>query len=216
MRGYFKGQASHYLSIMFLVAFQGFIGWWMVKSGLVDNPHVSHFRLAVHLITALILYSLILWKIFDINEVKSLGFYNRKIHILTIVSVFLLFVQITLGAFVAGLDAGMIYNTFPMMGANFIPSEFYSGDVFYEPASIQFLHRNCAYLISVCFVVLGFIISKFSKLLGASLILLLSVQFLLGVLTLIYVVPLKLALAHQLFAVLLLSITIYVLYRTRR
>jgi cytochrome c oxidase assembly protein subunit 15 len=216
LKGSFRSNAP-YITMMFLVAFQGFIGWWMVKSGLVDNPHVSHFRLAIHLITALILYAIILWEILVVQEIA--GFDARKTGSSTyvaIITLILTYIQICFGAFVAGLDAGMIYNTFPLMGDRMIPSELYQADIMYDPASIQFIHRSLGYIVVISSIILAYCIRELSIRAALALLCAVSAQFLLGVLTVIYVVPMKLALAHQLFAVLLLSIIIYVLYKTRR
>ena len=223
-----------YVSMVLLVGFQGFMGWWMVKSGLVDNPHVSHFRLAAHLITALILYSVIFWEIMvvscklvvtpakaggqDLNCLDSRLRGNDMVCIyrLSYLSLILLFFQIFLGALVAGLDAGMIYNTFPLMGNSFVPSEFeLSWNMFYDPASVQFLHRCFGYIVAIVLFVLAYNIRRRSKYLAIMLVSSVFAQILLGIFTVIYVVPMNLALAHQLFAVLLLSLVLYIIRRKK-
>jgi len=204
-----------YLSMVLLVGFQGFMGWWMVKSGLVDDPHVSHFRLAAHLITALILYSLIFGELLALcyGDVQKM---NKSMNIISYIALICLFVQIFLGALVAGLDAGMIYNTFPLMGNSFVPSEFHlSWAMFYDPASVQFLHRYCGYCLAIILCILAYNVRNLAKYSAIMLISSVFVQILLGVLTVIYVVPMKLALAHQLFAVLLLSILLNVIRRKK-
>ena len=228
-----------YVSMVALVGFQGFMGWWMVRSGLVDDPHVSHFRLAAHLATALVLYSLIFWESLVIwSALCNVGdgvipeFSRRKYpessphkllgsryfamqnsgmtRIVMRLTLLLLFIQIFLGALVAGLDAGMIYNTFPLMGNNFVPSEFeLSWEMFYDPASVQFVHRCFAYLVGISALMLAY---RIGGRLATMLVLAVFMQIFLGIFTVLYVVPMKLALAHQLFAILLLSLVIYIAF----
>jgi cytochrome c oxidase assembly protein subunit 15 len=211
-----------YVTMIVLVGFQGFMGWWMVKSGLVEDPHVSHFRLAAHLITAMCLYSVIFWEWLEVRynykNIHSLGA-DQKANVLYLMSrndvliivnitILLLFAQIFLGALVAGLDAGMIYNTFPLMGNSFIPSEFdFSWYMLYDPASVQFLHRCVAYLLAIVALILAY---RLPKKFGIMLIITVSLQILLGICTVVYVVPIYLALIHQLFAVFLLSLVLYI------
>lgn len=203
-----------YITMILLVGLQGFIGWWMVKSGLVDDPHVSHFRLAAHMLIAMILYSVIFWEWMVVRTgipIKFMG-YNCSSIIMNLY-VILLFSQIFLGALVAGLDAGMIYNTFPLMGRSFIPSEFdFSLGILYDPASVQFLHRSCGYLLGLVTLVIA---SKVPVKVAIMLILCVVVQIGLGIFTVLYVVPMVLALMHQFFAVLLLSLVLYVTFIIR-
>lgn len=143
---YFKGIIKNrdilsYIIILLLFCVQGFMGWYMVKSGLVNHPSVSHFRLAFHLIIAVIIYYLLFYKLVknycDILLISSQT--NLKLPlILCIASLAMIYVQIFLGALVAGLDAGLIYNSFPLMGGNFIPTEikdnFLSFKNLYDPS----------------------------------------------------------------------------------
>ena len=202
-----------YLSMVILVAFQGFMGWWMVKSGLVNDPYVSHFRLAAHLVTALILYSVIFWEGLILC---NLQYAQERAQSRTVVyfTLMLLFVQIFLGALVAGLDAGLIYNTFPLMGEGLVPSEFeFSWAMFYDHASVQFLHRSVAYMLGLMAL---YIALRSSRIIAILLICAIFGQISLGVYTLLYLVPMKLALIHQLFAVLLLSIMLYITFITSK
>lgn len=195
-----------YLWMCWLVIFQGILGWYMVKSGLRDNPYVSHFRLAAHLLTAITLYMVILWEIFDLSRSA-----HRAAKFNTNVILFLTLIQIALGAMVAGMDAGLIYNEFPLMGNSYIPEEFeFSLKIFNDPASLQFLHRDLAYIVAIAFIWLSFRIYKHSWRISYALIFAISIQIFLGILTIIYQVPIKFALLHQLFAVLCLSILLYI------
>ncbi len=213
-----------YITMSLLVISQGIMGWYMVKSGLVDNPHVSHYRLAVHLILAVLLYSVILWEVFYRHceehlrcDAVSHGLLRhcipRNDATLTLL---LIYLQIFLGALVAGLDAGMVYNEFPMMGNGFIPNEFeLSWNMFNDPVSVQFLHRTMAYIVVFSIGLISFRLLKYNKYLAYILLAIVTAQFLLGIFTLVYIVPIKLALAHQLFAVLLLSIVLYIIFERR-
>ena len=141
-----------FLFIFVLICFQGFIGWYMVSSGLVDRVDVSHFRLSIHLVVAFIILSLILWNYLIFSELKKSN--HRISQVLPLVFLFLIFVQITIGAFVAGMDAGKIYNTWPLMGTSYFPDDsiyanIFSISAFSDPSLVQFMHRNLAYLIFI-------------------------------------------------------------------
>ncbi len=206
------------LIIIFLLGgLQGLIGWYMVKSGLVDDPNVSHYRLAIHLSTALVLFSYILWTAL---KVKFPGQNSPSTQFLIpAFRVLLAFasIQIIYGAFVAGLKAGLYYPTWPMMGSHFIPPEAgYSISEngitsYFESASlVQFIHRWFAVFVVMIIFWIYYKSRKIElkgpqKLIIAALLSTVGIQFALGVLTLLYHVPLLLALFHQLGAVALLG-----------
>jgi len=184
----FSKNKSHLLLPVFLLS-QGLMGWYMVKSGLKDAPHVSHFRLAAHMMLAVALYSVIVHKI-------------RKCVVtpLSATTLFLVYLQIFLGALVAGLDAGLIYNTFPLMGGDIVPLELYNSvSVWSDPASMQFMHRSMAYVVMV--VCLFFAYKNKSM----AVVLVLVFQVVTGILTLLYRVPIPVALLHQMGAMVLLT-----------
>ena len=146
----FKNTASFHL-IFLLICLQGFIGWYMVSSGLVDRVDVSHYRLALHLALAFVILSLIFW---NYLKYKKIQLPNKKINIfLPLLLVLFLFIQLIIGAFVSGMDAGKIYNTWPLMGdSNYFPDDnliinLFSFSSLSEPSLVQFMHRNLAYLI---------------------------------------------------------------------
>ncbi len=211
-----------YFAGLILLITQGFAGWYMVKSGLTLDPHVSHFRLAIHLLLAMFLYAILFWQLiansFSITTFPILNL--SPINNLLTISLILLFIQIAFGAFVAGLDAGFVYNEFPLMGDAIIPKEVtekaFSLESFYDPVFIQFMHRILAYIVTISILIsclLGFKIKN--SLLSKSLIyvmITLIFQITLGILTLIYVVPITIALIHQLGAVILLSSLLWVKY----
>lgn len=214
------------LVILFFGGLQGFLGWYMVKSGLVDEPRVSHYRLAMHLMTALITISLIWWLTLDIraenkgNPDTSKGYKN-------LLGVFFTFftLQLIYGAFVAGLDAGQIYNTWPLMGQSIAAPGTFSGkpfiSSFYDSGqlvTIQFLHRTIAMVVWTLVLVLWLRSRKEKNAsgIGASarlMFILVNVQFGLGILTLLMAVPVWLGVLHQLGAVLLLLASLYHAHR---
>jgi heme a synthase len=211
--------------VLSLIGFQGFMGWFMVSSGLINNPHVSHFRLAAHLVTALIIYSLMFMLILEIYF-KDTNFKSKNLNSSSIAALFmviLIFCQITLGAFVAGLDAGMIYNQFPQMGNSFIPYETkqigFNIKLLSDPASIQFIHRCFAYIL-VIYIFLFYLFTKniSSKLFRVACQILLSIvaiQFVIGIAVVLLIVPTYLALIHQIFAVFLITCSLYIYFVLR-
>ncbi len=215
-RGYLpRGEGKFYLGLLILGGMQGALGWFMVKSGLVDRPSVSHFRLAAHLSLALVIYSALLWMGLRnrLEEKKvQLRTFARPLKTCGIFS--LLFVSITIiwGAFVAGLDAGMIYNTFPLMGDGVIPPEFGHAPALYDPASIQFTHRLLGVATGLAIFTYAFLWWKKSRKMSAALALAVTLQIILGISTLLSVVWIPLAVAHQIGGVLLLSTVLVSLY----
>ena len=110
-----------YSIIFSLVCFQGFIGWYMVSSGLIDRVDVSHYRLSLHLVTAFIILSIVFWKFLNLTDLK-INQINIKLNSLKLF-LLLLFLQLIIGAFVSGMDAGKIYNTWPLMGSSYFPDD---------------------------------------------------------------------------------------------
>ncbi len=215
--------------IFLLGGLQGFIGWFMVKSGLVNRPSVSHFRLALHLSTALFLFGYILWTALPIlfsykNQQYYYSSLNKMLkYILGIVSL-----QIIFGAFTAGLKAGFIFNTYPKMGDNWLPRSainiFKNSGIISlveNPILVQFIHRWLGATV-VILILIYFLKSKHFKLntiqkrCNTFLLGMVLLQFLLGIFTLIKAVPVSLGVLHQLGAVILLSIIIITLYFFKR
>ena len=208
----------YYIKICFLIftliVLQGLIGWFMVKSGLVNNITVSHYRLSIHLSTAIIIISLIFWLLKNFNSKKNKVFFVlSKQNLPFLLLIFLIFLQIIFGAFVSGLDAGKIYQTWPLMGESFFPSDVILDNIaksfeFDNHSLVQFYHRNLAYIIILYVLYLAFSIYKTKKVsLYKSLnilIFFLFLQALLGVFTLISNLNIYLASAHQITSVLLI------------
>jgi len=207
--------------LLFMGGTQGFIGWWMVKSGLVNNPDVSHFRLATHLITAFLTFAYTLWIMLSLVYPQK-NYSNKRLHALSLMLLIIIIIQIVYGAFVAGLDAGKVYNTWPKMNEKWIAEAVYAMSPLWENfvnglAGVQFIHRELAYLI------LGLIIYIFFKAKSLQLIkieqqavnlLLITVclQVILGITTLIMGVPIWLGIAHQIGAFLLLGASVFSLF----
>ncbi len=200
--------------IFLLILFQGIIGWFMVKSGLVNNISVSHYRLSIHLITALFIISTIFWLLMNIFNNKNKKFFKlSKNNLPFLFLMFIIFTQIVMGAFVSGLDAGKIYQTWPLMGDTYFPNdilpiEFKNVIEFNNHSLVQFYHRNLAYFIILYVICLSFIIYK-RKLINLYkplkiLILFLVLQAILGIFTLVSNLNIYLASLHQITSVFLI------------
>ena len=209
--------------IFFLICFQGFLGWYMVKSGLVDRIDVSHFRLSAHLIIAFLILSLIFWNYLKIKKNITI---SCKINSLIPFSfLVLIFIQIIIGAFVSGMDAGKIYNSWPLMGNTYFPDDnnfmsLFRLSALSDPSLVQFLHRNLAYLIFFFYLFIFYRIYK-SKLydlyksvnfLGFFIIL----QVILGIFTIIYGAQIYIASMHQISSIFLVSSGIYFFFINTR
>ncbi len=213
-----KQWLSHLITLFALGGLQGFFGWWMVKSGLADRTDVSQYRLAIHLTVAGIILSYI---IFLLHRISSINRYQTKqlsLRVLSILIALLLIFQIFFGALTAGLNAGTTFNTWPLMDGKWIPDGlFLLGPVwinFFENIlTVQYQHRIMAYLL-VLLTIWQYLLSlktneqqliKFAAtILGLTLL-----QTTFGIITLVLVVPFSMALIHQFFAIILLSVCIW-------
>ncbi len=205
--------------IFFLICFQGFIGWYMVSSGLVERVDVSHFRLSIHLLFAFLILSLIFWNYLKINNNKNL---SKKLNsIIPLLFLLLIFIQISIGAFVSGMDAGKIYNSWPFMGNSYFPDDNDFANLFKlsalsEPSLVQFIHRNFAYFICGFYLLIFYKIYKEKifdlyksiNLIGFFLIL----QILLGIFTVLYGAQIFIASMHQISSIFLVSSSVYFFY----
>ena len=208
-----------YYFIFLLICFQGFIGWYMVSSGLVDRVDVSHFRLSLHLIIAFFILSLILWKYLSLKNLNKPS-NNLNIYI-PLFFLFLVYCQIIIGAFVSGMDAGKIYNSWPLMGNSYFPNdsnfyELFSLNAFSNPSLVQFMHRILAYIIFLYYIFIFFkILSKnlidlkgIIKIVG----LLLIIQIILGIFTLIFGAQIIISSMHQISSIFLVSSCVYLVF----
>ena len=209
------------LIVFSLIVLQGFVGWYMVMSGLVNDVTVSHYRLSIHLSLALIIISMIFWMMANIkNRTFKVFFSFSKKNLPYLILIIIIFFQIIMGAFVSGLDAGLLHQTWPLMGNNFFPDDIILLDLknllnFNDHSLVQFYHRNLAYLISVYIIIFSIyifrknIINLYKPL--KILILALVLQILLGIFTLVSGLNIYLASAHQITSVVLVfsSINLY-------
>ena len=208
--------------IFALICFQGFLGWYMVKSGLVNNIDVSHFRLSFHLLFAFIILSLIFWNYLDLIHLKQ---NERKLkNFLPEIFMILIFLQIIFGAFVSGMDAGKIYNTWPLMGNSYFPDDnkiinLFEFSALSDASLVQYLHRNIAYLIFILYITIAFTVYKnkivilFKPILILGLVVFL--QIFLGILTLLSGAGILISSLHQFSSILLITASLYFLYRNK-
>lgn len=204
-----SGYHTPLIVLLILGGMQGVIGWWMVKSGLVADPTVSQYRLATHLSMALFIYGFLLWTGFNLAYGKAA---RPSGHLMGVV--FIVSVTIIAGAFVAGMDAGLLYNEYPLMGEGLVPIEYGEEgliDAFENPASAQFHHRWIAVLAVIGVLTIWRRAHKISALRtrGMTVGLIVLGQFTLGIITLLNGVPVWMGAAHQLGAVLLLGATLW-------
>ena len=218
----YKNNFYYYVSILLLFIFQGFLGWFMVKSGLSVNVDVSHFRLAAHLGVAVIILLLIFWAFLNSRN-QQLGIKLFTNSQLLLIFLLLIYIQIIFGAFTSGLDAGRIYQTWPYMNLNFLPDEvtlksFFSKEIFTDRAHVQLLHRLNAYLIFVVFVIFYAYKLKTKEIHLTSLtwiLFFLIIQIFLGITTLISGLNIYLAALHQLTSIFLVMSIVSSIYRLK-
>ena len=209
--------------IFFLICFQGFIGWYMVSSGLVDRVDVSHFRLSIHLLIAFLILSLIFWNYLKFQNYKYIS--DGINSIIPFIFLVLILTQIVIGAFVSGMDAGKIYNSWPLMGGTYFPNDnkienLFKLSAFSDPSLVQFIHRNLAYVIGFFYVLIFFQVykNKINKLyrsvnvLGFFIIL----QIILGIFTIILGAQIYIAAVHQVSSIFLVTSSIYFFFINTR
>jgi cytochrome c oxidase assembly protein subunit 15 len=227
-RGAVGGELKRRLwGIFALGALQGAVGWWMVASGLSERVEVSQYRLATHLVLALLIFAGIVWTLRRLGEAAPFTAPSR-LKIGAVVLLVLTFVQLYLGALVAGLRAGKIYNTWPDIDGGFIPSAarlFFDTpwwrNLFENTLTVQFEHRMVAYTLFVLAILHAVdavrsradraVTSGALRLLGA-----VTLQATLGILTLINQVPIDLALTHQAVAIVVLTLAVFQAERLTR
>lgn len=200
------------------------LGWFMVLSGLEKNTDVSHYRLAIHLCAAFSVFALVLWTVFDMRrDRRTLSGDGTTAAKWSRWSLLLLAAQIVYGAFTAGLDAGRVANTWPLMNGHFLSEQAlnYTGtamDFVDHKEGVQFIHRNLAWLVAIAFIAFAYRERKNTALQGADRWLFGAVvlQFTLGIVTLICQVPILLGVLHQFGAVLLLAALLNAMHRTGR
>ncbi len=219
------GKRVRFITIFFLIGLQGTIGWWMVSSGLVDNRvDVAPYRLAIHLGSALIILGVLLWTWLDVRQGWPVPARKLRLRKRSVVLLGLVFLQILAGAIVAGTHSGLSYNTWPLMDGGVVPQGYLSlsplwKNLFENTASIQFNHRMLAYLVAL----MAFIVFAGARkahnpaVKKASWFVLFAVliQIALGIITLLKVVPINWALAHQAGAILVFISAIWMVRASR-
>ncbi len=226
-RGYIRANEwAKYLLMFALGGMQGLLGWYMVKSGLIDVPHVSQYRLTAHLVAAFIIYAYMLWVAMSLlfprgENASKHPWYGKTLALFVLVSI-----TVISGGFVAGLKAGKIYNTFPMMGDHWIPPGLMAleplwRNFFDNMATVQFDHRYLAITTFVLIVIYWFKLRSADIPTRArpavnALLYTAVLQVLLGITTLLFAVPVILGATHQGVAMLLFTVALYLVHALRR
>jgi cytochrome c oxidase assembly protein subunit 15 len=225
-QGYIRRKEIPKYALMFVLGgLQGLLGWYMVKSGLVDNPRVSQYRLTAHLGAAIAIYVYMLWIALSLIYPRTPDTSAHSWYPRTLALGALILATVMSGGFVAGLDAGLMYNTFPMMGNHWVPPGYLAlapgwRNLFENMAAVQFNHRVLA-VTTFCTIVMY---SWFARRLdvprriraGVNALLHTSVlQVALGISTLLLMVPIALAAAHQAVALVLITVVLYLCHGLR-
>ena len=227
VKGYVvRRQWPKYLLMFVLGGMQGLLGWYMVKSGLVDVPHVSQYRLTAHLVAAFIIYAYMFWVAMSLlfpapSDAQRHPWYGKTLGLLVLVSI-----TVISGGFVAGLKAGKIYNTFPMMGDHWIPPGLMALEPFWRNffdnmVTAQFDHRLLAITTFVMVVAYWFRtrsadLPARARPAANALLHTVILQVALGIATLLFAVPVLLGAAHQGVAMILFTIALYLVHALRR
>jgi cytochrome c oxidase assembly protein subunit 15 len=218
-----KGYGWKLVALLALGGMQGAIGWWMVASGLVDRPEVSHIRLAVHLLTAFAIFGALVWVAMDLRRLaRDEATRPVRMPTLAIWTLSLLALQALFGAYVAGLEAGFAYASWPRMGDEWFPAdapmfEPWLRNFVDNPIMVQFVHRWLAFVFAAAaFWLAGVAWARGLAVEGAALILAVTVQILLGIFTLLTGVDIHIAAAHQGMAALVIAAILVAAHRLGR
>lgn len=223
------GYGARLAGIFVLGGLQGALGWYMVKSGLVDDPRVSQFRLTAHLGLAFVIFAAMLWVAWSLTHADRIDVRDerqRGVRRFAFGIALLVFVMVLTGGLVAGIRAGFAYNTFPLMNGSVVPPEILSlepwwKNFFWNMATVQFDHRLVAWLLAFLVPLLWWRVRATPGMpvrarRGAALLLaMLAVQIALGIATLVHVVPLPLAATHQAGALLVFAFALNVAHALR-
>jgi len=216
---------SYYL-ILFLILLQGLVGWYMVKSGLSERTDVSHYRLSAHLTLAFVIFIFLFWNYLKLTKEKTTINVDKFTSYLIKLFFLLIIFQISLGALVSGLDAGKIYNTWPLMNGSFFPDDSLYKDLFkfsiLENSSLlQFVHRTTAYVIFFIFTLITILIFKNKNLIylrrsSMMVLFFLIFQIFLGVLTVLSGAEILIASMHQIGSIILVSGTLILVFESSK
>ena len=214
--------------LLTLGALQGILGWFMVKSGLQKEPHVSHYRLAAHLISAFTVFGFTFWYGLDLLYPKNIEENEiiKKVKRLAKIVLGFIVLQIIYGAFVAGLKAGLFYNTFPRMGTSFFPDTLVAFEPFWKnffenPSGVQFIHRYLAYIVVILVVFLWetarkIELNRLQRRASNIMAGVVFTQFILGVITLLYSVPITMGVLHQTGAFALFASVLFFIHSLKK
>ena len=221
-----KNDLFKFYLIFILILFQGFIGWYMVKSGLTERTDVSHYRLSLHLTIAFIIFILLLWNFLRYNNLNKTDSHFKIPFILLNSFLFLIIIQISLGALVSGLDAGQIYQTWPLMDNSYFPDDsslddLFKKGVFENPSLVQFIHRNVAYFIIILFSLIFLITfsnKNFIYLRKSVIYVLITLlcQMILGILTILSGAQILLASLHQIGSIFLIAAVLILVFKNSK
>jgi len=212
--------------ILLLILLQGFIGWYMVRSGLSEKTDVSHYRLAMHLTLAFIIFILLLWNYLEYREQQAITS-NKKLPLyLPIFFILFLLLQIYIGALVSGLDAGKLYQTWPLMNQGYFPDDsnfedLFSMRAFETPSILQFIHRNVAYFIILLFSFIATIIYRYKDFIYLRniiklIFIFLFLQTFLGILTVLSGSQIILASMHQIGSIILITTSLILVFKNSK
>ena len=214
-----------FYSIFILILLQGFIGWYMVKSGLSERTDVSHYRLSLHLTIAFLIFCLLFWNYLKFSQSKNEITQNR-LNFLPQFFLVIIILQISSGAFVSGLDAGKIYNTWPLMNQSYFPddsnyNELLSLSAFESESLVQFIHRNLAYLILIVFLLITFKVFIYKEIIHLKKIVLLIFLFLLiqitlGIITVVTTTHIMSASLHQIGSIFLVASVLILIFKNSK
>ena len=217
-----KSMIRRSLLISVLIGIQGYIGWYMVQSGLTQRVDVSQYRLSVHLCMAFIIIYNTLMLLFEVSKV---GLSNKE-GVMPVWSGFFLatvFIQIFSGGLMSGLDAGLIYPTWPLMGLSIVPSDYWIPSIeilnlFENRSNVQFNHRTLGYIVLIGGLMNVYFSRKNDFILNVSLLILLVIfiQIALGIFTIVLMVPWQTAILHQFFSLVVFSFVVFSFYLSRQ
>ncbi len=218
------GYKKRLFVLLILGGGQGFLGWYMVMSGLVNEPAVSHYRLTAHLSLALFILGALFWTVLDLLNPKPVRIKNKYFKMLAHVLMFALVLQLVMGGLVAGLKAGHIFNTWPLMGEHFVPSGVFDmvpiwRNFFDNAIAVQFDHRIGAYLLLLLTLgLLGLGWRENRQIWYASILvaLTMALQIVLGIVMLLHYVPVNWGVAHQAGGVLVLMAVVSLMHLLRK
>ena len=221
-----KNYLFSFYFIFFLILLQGFMGWYMVKSGLTERTDVSHYRLSIHLTLAFVIFILLLWNYLKYKNKKNLHTYEKLPYSLPFIFLISVIIQISLGALVSGLDAGQIYTSWPLMNEGYFPNDSNFRDLFSynsleTPSLVQFLHRNIAYLIFLFFIFISIKVfnnDNFIYLRKTTLLVLfvLLLQIFLGILTILSGAQIILSSMHQIGSIILVATSLLLVFKNSK